>query len=135
MDPITTAVLAALPALAAGAVKDAYEGLKTVIKRKWGEAAPLTKAVIALEEDPSSKAQAAVLEEKVTAAKATEDSEVAQALHKLVEQLKAAGAGGGAVSKIQFSMSGGVIQGVAAAETVNLGSQTFGAPPPLPPKS
>jgi hypothetical protein len=97
MDPITIAVVAALPALATGAIKDAYEGLKAVIKRKWGEAAPIAEAVAALEKDPSSKAQASVLEEKVAAAKATEDSDVLQALHKLVEQMKAQGVGGGGV--------------------------------------
>src|SRR5215475_9714466 len=92
MDPITTAILAALPALATdvvkSGVKDAYEGLKAVIRRKWGDAAPISKAIAAIEEDPKSKAQAAVLEEKVADVKAAENSEVAQALHQLVEQMK-----------------------------------------------
>ena len=105
MDPITAAIVAALPAMATdtvkSAVKDAYEGLRAVIQRKWGKDAPITKAVTALEEDPNSKAQAAVLEEKVAAVKATEDPEVAQALHKLVERLKAEGVGGETVAKIQ----------------------------------
>ena len=68
MDPITTAILAVLPSLASdvvkSSVKDAYEGLKAVIRRKWGDTAPISKAISALEEDPNSKAQAAVLEEK-----------------------------------------------------------------------
>jgi hypothetical protein len=133
MDPITAAILAALPALASdtvkSGVKDAYEGLKAVIRRKWGEGAPISKAISAVEEDPNSKAQAAVLEEKVGAVKATEDAEVARALHQLVEQMKTHGIGGEAVAKIQFNMSGGVVQGVAGAEKVQIGSMTFGAPP------
>jgi len=133
MDPITTAILAVLPALASetvkSAVKDAYDGLKAVIRRKWGETAPIAKAVTALEEDPGSKAQASVLEEKVAVTKAAEDPEVLQALHKLVEQMKAQGIGGEAVSKIQFNMSGGVVQGVAGAETVTVTSMNFGVPP------
>ena len=133
MDPITTAILAVLPALTSdvvkSGVKDAYDGLKAVIQRKWGDAAPISKAITAIEEDPSSKAQAAVLEEKVGAVKATEDAEVAQALHKLVEQMKTHGIGGEAVAKIQFNMSGGVVQGVAGADNVQIGSMTFGAPP------
>jgi hypothetical protein len=40
MDPITTAIIAALPVLASelvkSSVKDAYAGLKAVILRKWG---------------------------------------------------------------------------------------------------
>ena len=133
MDPITTAILAVLPALASdvvkAGVKDAYEGLKAVIRRKWGETAPISKAITAIEEDPKSKAQAAVLEEKVGSVKATEDIEVAQALHQLVEQMKTHGIGGEAVAGIQFTMSGGTIQGVVASTNVQIGSMTFGAPP------
>jgi hypothetical protein len=39
MDPITATILAVLPAVASemakSTVKDAYEGLKAVIRRKW----------------------------------------------------------------------------------------------------
>ena len=132
MDPITTAILAVLGTIGSEAVKsgvkDAYENLKAVIRRKWGENAPISKAITAIEEDPQSKAQAAVLEEKVAAVKATADAEIAQALHELVEQMKTHGVGGEAVARIQFNMSGGVVQGVAAAENVQIGSMTFGAP-------
>jgi hypothetical protein len=133
MDPITAAIVAALPALAAdtmkSGVKDAYEGLKAVIRRKWGDAAPISKAIAAVEEDPDSKAQSAVLEEKVGAVKAAQDPEVVEALRKLVEQMKAHGIGGEALAKIQFNMSGGVVQGVAGAENVTIGSMNFGEPP------
>jgi len=133
MDPITAAILAVLPALASdmvkSTVKDAYEGLKAVIRRKWGDTSPISKAISALEGDPDSKAQSAVLEEKVSALKATEDAEVAQALRQLVEQMKKHGIGGEAVARIQFNMSGGVVQGVAGSENVQIGSMTFGAPP------
>jgi hypothetical protein len=133
MDPITAAIMAVLPALVAdtvkSTVKDAYDGLKAVIRQRWGETGPIAKAITALEEDPQSKAQAAVLEEKVGAVKATEDAEVAQALHRLVEEMKSHGIGGEAVAKIQFNISGGVVQGVAGAENVTIGSLSFGAPP------
>src|ERR1700686_3524591 len=102
MEPISAAIIAAVQALASSdevkaGVKDAYEGLKAVIRRKWGDTAPISKAVTAIEEDPSSKAQAAVLEEKVGAVKAADDSEVAHALQQLVEQMKTHGVGGEAV--------------------------------------
>jgi hypothetical protein len=133
MDPITTAILAVLQVAGSevvkAGVKDAYEGLKVVIRRKWGEAAPISKAISAIEEDPTSKADAAVLEEKVVAVKASADAEVAQALHDLVERMKTEGIGGEAVARIQFNMSGGVVQGVAGAENVQIGTMTFGAPP------
>lgn len=133
MDPITAAILAVLPALASdmvkSTVKDAYEGLKAVIRRKWGDTSPISHAISAMEADPNSRAQSAVLEEKVRAVKATEDAEVTQALRLLVEQMKTHGIGGEAVARIQFNMSGGVVQGVAGAENVQIGSMNFGAPP------
>jgi hypothetical protein len=133
MDPITATILAALGVMGSevikSGVKDAYEGLKAVIRRKWGEGAAISKAIVALEGAPQSKAQAAVLEEKVGQVKATDDTEVAQALHKLIEQMKTDGVGGEAVARIQFKVSGGVVQGVAGAENVQIGSMTFGAPP------
>jgi hypothetical protein len=132
MDPITAAILAVLPALAADTVKsglkDAYEGLKAVIRRKWGDTAPISKAISAVEDDPKSKAQAAVLEEKVSAVKATENAEVVQALHLLVEQMKTHGIGG-EVAKIQFNMSGGTLQGVGVAQNTTIGTMHFGSLP------
>ena len=133
MDPITTTILAALGVMGSevikSGVKDAYENLKAVIRRRWGESAPISKAISALEEDPQSKAQVAVLEEKVGQVKATDDAEVAQALHKLIEQMKIDGVGGEVVARIQFNMSGGVVQGIAGAKNVHIGSMTSGAPP------
>lgn len=130
MDPITAAILAALPALGTdvvkSAVKDAYDGLKAVIHRRWGASSPVGKAVTSLEEDPKSKAQAAVLEEKVAAVKATEDPDVLHALQALVEALKASGQASEQVANIQFTMSGGTIQGVAGAGSVNVGTMNFG---------
>ena len=65
MDPITTAVVAAIPALASdllkSPIKDAYEGLKAVIRRKWGNGSPIAKSVDALEASPKSEGQATVL--------------------------------------------------------------------------
>lgn len=132
MDPITAAIMAVLPALAGdtvkAAVKDAYDGLKAVIRRKWGESAPISKAIAAIEEDPTSKAQAGVLAEKVEAVKATEDREVAQALQKLVEQMKAHGVGGEAVAGILLNISGGTQQGIIGSTNVSGNSLNIGKP-------
>jgi hypothetical protein len=129
MDPITIAVVAALPALASGAIKDAYEGLKAVIRRKWGDAAPLTKAVTALEQDPASKAQAAVLAEKVDAIKAHEDPDVLLAVRELIEQLSTENRIPPQVAaNIQITMSGGSVQGNMGVGTANIETMTFNAP-------
>jgi hypothetical protein len=133
MDPITTAVVAALPALASdlvkSSVKDAYEGLKAVICRKWGATSAVAKSVDALEANPKSKGQASVLAENVAAAKATSDAEVMQAVAKLVDELKKAGLGGKAVAAIDIKITGGTVQGVVGAENVSVGSMSFGSPP------
>ncbi|REG49034.1 hypothetical protein B0G80_5357 [Paraburkholderia sp. BL6669N2] len=130
MDSITAAIVAVLPALAANTVKsgveDAYEGLKEVIRRKWGDANPISKAITAVEEDPHSSAQDAALEEKVGAVNASEDAEVLQALHVLVEQMKIHGIGGEAVARIQLNISGGTQTGIIGAQNVSAGSMTFG---------
>ena len=132
VDPITAAILAALPALASdlvsSAVKDAYAGLKAIIRRKWGDASPVAKAVEALEADPKSKGQAAVLAEKVEASKAAEDPEIMKAVAALVAELKEVKTGG-EISNINVTISGGVVQGVVGAEEVSVGTMSFGAPP------
>jgi hypothetical protein len=97
-----------------------------VICRKWGGTSPISKAIFALEEDPSSQTQAAVLEENVRAVQAANDAEVAQALRKLLDQMKTHGVGAEAVTRIRLHMKGGVVQGVAGAENVQIGSMTFG---------
>jgi disulfide oxidoreductase YuzD len=133
MDSITTAIVAVLPALASdlvkSSVKDAYEGLKAVIHRKWGDTSPLAKSVDALEANPKSKSQAAVLAEHVAKADATTDTAVMQALGKLIDELKKEGIGGKDVARIAVNITGGAVQGVVGAENVSVGSMTFGVPP------
>jgi hypothetical protein len=133
MDPITTAIVAVLPALASdlvkSSIKDAYEGLKAVIHRKWGAASPIAKSVHDLEASPKSKGQATVLAEHVAKENATADTEVMQALGKLVDVLKAEGIGGKEVARIAIHITGGIVQGVVGAENISIGSMTFGVPP------
>jgi disulfide oxidoreductase YuzD len=133
MDPITTAIVAALPALASdliqSSVKDAYAGLKAIIRRKWGDSSPLAKSVDALEANPESKGQAEVLAEHVAAVNATADADVMQALAKLIEQLKKEGLGGKQIAPIAVNISGGTVQGIVAAQNVSIDTMNFGAPP------
>jgi hypothetical protein len=129
MDPITTVILAALPALASNLIKssvrDAYRGLKSVILRKWGATSPVAESLNELEANPNSKGQAVVLAENVAAANLTSDTEVMQALAELVEKLKAEGIGGNAITAVTINISGATVQGVAGAANVSIGSQSF----------
>jgi hypothetical protein len=121
MDPITTAIVSVLTDLARSSATDAYEGLKTIIRRKWGSASPIARAVDALEADPHSKGQAMVLSEKVEAARAAEDPDIAAALTLLNAELN----GGGGDIRVTVG-SGGTVHGVVGAKKVSIGTMSFG---------
>jgi hypothetical protein len=131
MDPITTAIVAALPALAAGlvssSVKDAYAGLKSLIARKFGSTSAVAKSVEDLETDPNSHGRAMVLSEQVKKSNASSDGEVLAAVSKLVEALARDKAAGTPNVHIQATMTGGVA-GVVGAQTASIGSMTVGSP-------
>lgn len=96
MDPITTAIISAVAAGAASSAKevgkralvDAYEGLKTLLRRKYGEEAKVVDAVSQLEEEPESKGRQMVLAEQVEKSGAPEDPEVRQAAEQLQEKVE-----------------------------------------------
>jgi hypothetical protein len=95
MDPVSTTILAALVAgVAAGVtdvgkkvINDAYEGLKSVIKKKFGADSELANAVANLEGKPDSKGRLATLEEEVAAEQADQDADVINAVNALKEKL------------------------------------------------
>ena len=96
MDPVTTAIVAALAAgVASGATEvgkkvivDAYEALKTVIKEKYGDNSDLAEAVVNVEEKPSSEARKAVLQEEVETTQAHQDPDVLKAAQALLDNLE-----------------------------------------------
>ena len=102
MDPITSAIIAALANLSSTVIKDAYDALKTVINRKWGADSQLSKAVKNLEEKPDSSGRKEVLQEEVKAANADQEPqlhELAQAIFKAVESLQAQTSGSTTISQ------------------------------------
>jgi hypothetical protein len=113
MDPISTAIGAALANLAEPAVKDAYEALKGLMKRKFGQESKVAAAIGDLEEEPSSEGRRMVLQEKVAASGAQQDDEVIRAAETLMEKVTALPGGGGIVQNVTgnsniFSGSGNV---------------------------
>lgn len=96
MDPITTAIIAAAAAGVASsagevskqAVLDAYNGLKTLIQRKFGTDSDLAEAVEKVELKPDSQARQALLQEEVAAAQADEDPELQEAAQTVLAQMK-----------------------------------------------
>jgi hypothetical protein len=96
MDPVTAAILAAVAAgLAKGAgevatkgVADAYKGLKSVLRRRFGGQSDIVKAVEDLEARPESKARQEVVREEVEAVRAPADAEVVAAAQRLLENIR-----------------------------------------------
>ena len=93
MEPITTALIAALGKLAEPAVKDAYEGLKTLIARKLGAKNPVLDAVDSLEKKPDSAGRRETLNEEVTGSAASADAEIVAAARALLENVQKHGGG------------------------------------------
>jgi hypothetical protein len=101
MDPITTAILAALSAGVAQSagktgehlIVDAYQALKTAIKGKLGVDSEVTRAVDALERKPTSQGRQATLAEEVAIVKANEDPELLGAAQAILDHVGATPAG------------------------------------------
>ena len=97
MDPVTTAILAALATGAAGSapkivekvVVDAYDALKAILKRKFGDDSDVVKATTQLETKPESAGRQETLKEEIAAAKADLDPDIIKAAQALLDQIKA----------------------------------------------
>ncbi|MGC1246639.1 MAG: hypothetical protein WA865_10555, partial [Spirulinaceae cyanobacterium] len=88
MDPITTAIVAALAALSKDAIKDGYNALKSTLKKKFGSESDLVDAVEKLEKKPDSEGRKAMVQEEVETAKANDDTEIVRLAQELLEQIK-----------------------------------------------
>lgn len=91
MDPITTAIVAAVANLGATAVKDAYDGLKSLLVRKFGPDSRVGEAVKGVEAQPASEGRKVVLAEEMAAAGAPADEELVRAAGVLAAALQAHG--------------------------------------------
>lgn len=97
MDPITTAIVAALSAGALSGltetgkqvIADAYGALKILLKKKFGGQSEVVKSVENLEAKPESSNRQGVLQEEVQAVHADQDPDLLQAAQSLLEQIKA----------------------------------------------
>jgi len=114
MDPIS-AIVAALVAgaieaakpMAVDAVKDAYQGFKALIMRKFAKTSTPLQAV---EEKPGSESRQGALKEELTEAGADRDAEVAGALQALITILQQHAPA--SVANLTATVSGGInVQG------------------------
>lgn len=107
MDPITTAIIAALTAGVAGGateigkkvIVDAYDGLKAALKKKFGDDSRISKAVTDLESEPDFKPKQDALAGRVAQVNASADPELHELAQALLEALKSTPEGEKAVGK------------------------------------
>ena len=88
MEAILGAIFGALTSLAEPAIKDAYEGLKSVIKKRFGNDSDVLEAIQELEAKPDSEARKAVVKEELDVISAGEDPDVVAAASQLVERIR-----------------------------------------------
>ena len=89
MDIIFSAIIAAIGKLGEHTIKDSYEALKALIKRKFGHNQDLNEALQKLEEKPDSPGRKGTLKEEIAAAKVDQDEEIVKAAAAFLEKLKA----------------------------------------------
>lgn len=108
MDPITTAIVAALAALSKDAIKDSYNALKAALKKKFGTESDLVDAVDKLEKKPDSEGRKATLQEEVEIAKVNDDPEIIRLGQDLLDKIKEQPGGQQIINQTQTNTVSGV---------------------------
>ena len=88
MEPVSTAIIAALGMLTQTAVKDAYDGLKSLLVRKFGEESELVATAEGLEKNPDSAGRRETLKEEIATTRANADEDILTAARELLEAIK-----------------------------------------------
>lgn len=103
MDPITTAIVAALSAGAIGgitdttktAINDSYSKLKGLLTKKHGVDSDVVQAIDKLEAKPESSGRRDTLQEEIAAARAEQDDQILAAAKQVLTLVKTQQAGMG----------------------------------------
>jgi hypothetical protein len=129
-DTITTAIVAGLSAgaitgatdTAKKAIADGYEGLKSLIKKKFGGDSDAVEAIDKLEAKPDSDGRKQTLTEELKAVNAVSDPELATAAQSLLELIRVLPQG---EKHIQFARG----TGIAQADRGSTATVTMHSPP------
>lgn len=127
MDPITTAILAAVAAGAVAgltktgeqAIIDAYTAIKDALARKFGADSKVVQAIKSVEEDQQSKGAPVVLQEQVAKVKADQDTELLKLAETLLDKIKAQPGGAQIIQQANGSYIAQASGGSTASVNVN----------------
>ena len=120
MDPITTAIIAALAGLSKDVIQDSYNALKAALKKKFGAESDVAEAVEKLEKKPDSDGRKAMLQEEIELVKANDDPEIVQLAQALLKQMESKESGPSKF-KVEFQ---GEVKGVQIGDH-NVQENTF----------
>jgi len=124
MDPVTAAIIAALSAGATSgatdaakkAIVDGYEGLKGLLKKKFGSNSKTADAVEKFQDTPDSPKRKESLAQELKAVNASTDPELLRAAESLLELIKAPPRGQQTIQQLA--------QGTGIAQVVGSGTAT-----------
>ena len=141
MDPLTTAIIAAITAGMVGAagdvgkqavadaysvgrqaIVDSYNGLKTLLKRKFGEQSEVVKSVESLEAEPELDFKKEAVKHYLAKVNASEDAELKKAAEDLLALIKKLPQGEQLVQTTQTAVGSNIAQaagGSTATVTVS----------------
>jgi hypothetical protein len=126
MDGITAAIVAALVAGASSGITDAakvgineaYQGLKGILQKKFGNDSHIVKSMDTLEEKPASAGRQQSLAEEVADGNIEHDPEIMQAIQQMMQLIQAQPEGEHLVQNVTGNYNA-VVQGTGNA-TVNV---------------
>jgi hypothetical protein len=107
---------------AKSAIRDAYEGLKSLIKKKFGHDSDVAEAIDKLETKPDSDGRKQTLAEELKATNSASDPELVSVAQSLLALIKALPQG---EKHIQFAQG----TGIAQADRGSTASVTISGPP------
>lgn len=126
MDPLTMIATAIISTLSSGlsqvgtsAITDAYDALKTLIKKKLGEQSKVVTSVQHLEADPNEELYQQKVQKELAAAEADHYPEIVKAATTLLEQLQAQPGGKEQIAQTQSAVGNYIIQVQGSGNTVN----------------
>ncbi len=89
MDPVTTAIIAALTSEAAkGIAKKSYQALRSLLAEKKDKESEVVNALESLESKPDSKGRQTTLDEEIVSASLHQDDQVKMLAQQLLDILK-----------------------------------------------
>jgi hypothetical protein len=87
MDPITTAIVAALANLSKDAIKDSYSAFKSALQKKFGDKSDLLEAIDKLEKSPDRDDRQATVKTEIEIAKVSSDPDLLKLVQDLLDKI------------------------------------------------